>query len=229
MTPPERWLAMSQRTISPLRPEGALKSMALPLACRDGRPLPAMMAPGRQVEMIPTGPNCASMRESRSRAAGERQVRDVPPARANATTPRRLTGLRRASPPRRPLRGVTTLAGAVRAACGVGVGILPVAFGRRAISVVGGKLDVVRPRVRAGCQRAQRKPDCHRGNSLHDYFSRCGCADFGWPEWLRPVAIAQQPLFPARDGAARNDRILRCLRIPVVTLSPYCLRSRRIT
>ena len=53
--------------------------MALPLAWRDGRPEPATVAPGRQVETMRTGPNRDSMLLSSDCAAPVRQLREVPP------------------------------------------------------------------------------------------------------------------------------------------------------
>ena len=73
MVPP-RWLAISHSMIAALRLP-AMKSTALPLACREGRPVPAIMAPGRHVDITFTGPNCCSMRSSRARAAAVKQVR----------------------------------------------------------------------------------------------------------------------------------------------------------
>src|SRR5262252_7822087 len=49
--------------------------MALPLACLEGRAVPAMMAPGRHVETSLTAPNFSSIRPRSARAAGVRQVR----------------------------------------------------------------------------------------------------------------------------------------------------------
>src|SRR5262245_14428576 len=74
MVPPRRWLAISHATIAPLRLP-ALKSTALPLECREVNQLPEMAAPGRQVDMTCTGPNCRSMRSSRARAAVVKQMR----------------------------------------------------------------------------------------------------------------------------------------------------------
>ena len=50
MVPPLRWLAISHSTIAALRLP-AMKSTALPLACREGCQVPAMTAPGRHVDM----------------------------------------------------------------------------------------------------------------------------------------------------------------------------------
>src|SRR3982075_2855153 len=55
----------------------ASKSTALPLACREGRPLPVIVAPGLHVDTSFTGPNFSSMRSSSARAGGVKQVRDA--------------------------------------------------------------------------------------------------------------------------------------------------------
>ena len=68
--------------IAPLRLP-ASKSTALPLACREMRPDPAIRAPGRHVEMTFTGPNRASILSSTACTALVRQLRGAPLSSCN--------------------------------------------------------------------------------------------------------------------------------------------------
>src|SRR6187431_781377 len=77
MVPPDLWLAMSHFTTAALRLP-ALKSTAWPLECFEILPVPAMRAPGLQVEMICIGPKLASMRPNRARVGPVRHEREVP-------------------------------------------------------------------------------------------------------------------------------------------------------